>query len=452
MYQCRHKLGKRTTRDRSRAKRCKVRGLLLTVDKREAARTQYRDQVNQGNFGRVGLVREHRLPEKHTADRNAVESAHEPAVAPSLDRVRVPGIMDANVGIDDRRRYPRAGLPRARYSCARLDHGTKRAIGTDLQWLLLQALAQRPRDAELVDEQYHPRIGTPPQDRLAVAVPGENALPVGVLQPLGCEVVARGEQAIGFRERSLDRREGRVRLKPRNHAPILPRTPRDYPTRVAIGGRRVDNSLSTPTRPIFMLETIRRCPWATSSVLYASYHDLEWGVPVHDEHVFFEFLILEAAQAGLSWSTMLNKRKGYRAAFAGFDPARVARFDAAMVAGLMSNAAIVRNRLKIQSAVTNAGAFLTVQREFGSFDRYLWAFVGGKPVVNRRRRLAAIPTRTAQSAALSKDLGKRGFRFVGPTIMYAFMQATGLVNDHLVACPRWAAVQIRSGASPWADG
>ena len=196
-----------------------------------------------------------------------------------------------------------------------------------------------------------------------------------------------------------------------------------------------------------MLETIRRCPWANSSELYASYHDLEWGVPVHDEHVFFEFLILEAAQAGLSWSTILNKRKGYRAAFAGFDPARVARFDAAVVAGLMSNEAIVRNRLKIQSAVTNASAFLAVQREFGSFDRYLWAFVGGKPVVNRRRRLAAIPARTAQSDALSKDLGERGFRFVGPTIMYAFMQATGLVNDHLVACPRWAAVQYGADTS-----
>jgi DNA-3-methyladenine glycosylase I len=200
-----------------------------------------------------------------------------------------------------------------------------------------------------------------------------------------------------------------------------------------------------------MLETIRRCPWATSSTLYASYHDLEWGLPVHDDRVFFEFLILESAQAGLSWSTILNKRNGYRDAFAGFDPARVARFDAAMVARLMSDEAIVRNRLKIQSAVTNARAFLAVQREFGSFDRYLWAFVGGKPIVNRRRRFAAIPARTAQSDALSKDLGKRGFRFVGPTIMYAFMQATGLVNDHLVACPRWAAVQFGSGVNSAAD-
>ena len=196
-----------------------------------------------------------------------------------------------------------------------------------------------------------------------------------------------------------------------------------------------------------MPESIRRCPWSTSSALYASYHDLEWGVPVHDDRVFFEFLILEAAQAGLSWSTILNKREGYRDAFARFDPSRVARFDSAMIARLMSNEDIVRNRLKIQSAVVNARAFLAVQREFGSFDRYVWTFVGGKPIVNRRRRLAAIPARTAQSDALSKDLGKRGFRFVGPTIMYAFMQATGLVNDHLVACPRWTAVQNRAGTS-----
>jgi DNA-3-methyladenine glycosylase I len=232
--------------------------------------------------------------------------------------------------------------------------------------------------------------------------------------------------------------------------PILPRTARYDPTRIAIGWTRIDNSKPIPTRSFSMPETIRRCPWANSSALYASYHDLEWGVPVHDDRVFFEFLILEAAQAGLSWSTILNKREGYRDAFAGFDPSRVARFDAAMVARLVSNEAIVRNRLKIRSAVTNAGAFLAVQREFGSFDRYAWTFVGGKPIVNHRRRLAAIPARTAQSDAVSSDLGKRGFRFVGPTIMYAFMQATGLVNDHLVACPRWAEVQrgtsTRSGA------
>ena len=164
-------------------------------------------------------------------------------------------------------------------------------------------------------------------------------------------------------------------------------------------------------------------------------------MPVHDDRMFFEFLILEGAQAGLSWSTILNKRDGYRAAFAGFDPARVARFDARRVARLMANEAIVRNRLKIGSALDNARAFLALQREFGSFDRYVWALVGGKPLVNRHRTLATVPAHTAQSDALSKDLRKRGFRFVGSTIVYAFMQATGLVNDHLVTCPRWAAVQ-----------
>ena len=190
-----------------------------------------------------------------------------------------------------------------------------------------------------------------------------------------------------------------------------------------------------------MPATLPRCPWASGSALYMAYHDREWGVPVHDDRVFFEFLILEGAQAGLSWSTILNKREGYRRAFADFDPARVARFDDATIERLIADAGIVRNRLKIGSAVTNARAFLAVQAEFGSFDRYVWTFVGGKPVLNRRRTLATIPARTAQSDALAKDLAKRGFRFVGPTIVYAFMQATGLVNDHLLACPRWAAVQ-----------
>jgi len=190
-----------------------------------------------------------------------------------------------------------------------------------------------------------------------------------------------------------------------------------------------------------MPKTLLRCPWAKGSALYAAYHDREWGMPVHDDRVFFEFLLLEGAQAGLSWSTILNKRDGYRAAFAGFDPARVARFDARQVARLVTNEAIVRNRLKIGSAVDNARAFLAVQREFGSFDRYVWAFAGGKPRVNRHRTLATVPAHTAQSDALSKDLRQRGFRFVGSTIAYAFMQATGLVNDHLVTCPRWAAVQ-----------
>ena len=190
-----------------------------------------------------------------------------------------------------------------------------------------------------------------------------------------------------------------------------------------------------------MPQPLLRCPWANGSAAYMAYHDREWGVPVHDDRVFFEFLILEGAQAGLSWSTILNKRDGYRAAFAGFDPAKVASFKTRDVARLMANPEIVRNRLKIESAVTNAKAFLDVQREFGSFDTYVWTFVRGKPLLNRRRTLKAVPARTAQSDALSKDLQKRRFRFVGTTIIYAFMQATGLVNDHLVGCPRWIGVQ-----------
>ena len=190
-----------------------------------------------------------------------------------------------------------------------------------------------------------------------------------------------------------------------------------------------------------MTPPIPRCPWANGSDLYIAYHDDEWGVPVHDDRRFFEFLILEGAQAGLSWSTILNKRNAYREAFDRFDPERVARFDDRRIERLMANAGIVRNRLKIESAVANARAFLSVQREYRTFDRYVWGFVDGKPVVNRHRTLSTVPARTAPSEALSKDLAKRGFRFVGPTIMYAFMQATGLVNDHLVKCPRWLAVQ-----------
>jgi DNA-3-methyladenine glycosylase I len=190
-----------------------------------------------------------------------------------------------------------------------------------------------------------------------------------------------------------------------------------------------------------MPKPLLRCPWADGSAAYIDYHDREWGVPVHDDRVFFEFLVLEGAQAGLSWSTILNKRAGYRSAFAGFEPEKVAAFGARDMARLMNNPEIVRNRLKIESAVANAKAFLEVQREFGSFDRYVWAFVRGKPLQNRRRTMKMVPARTPQSDALSKDLQKRGFRFVGSTIIYAFMQATGLVNDHLVACPRWAGVQ-----------
>ncbi len=163
-------------------------------------------------------------------------------------------------------------------------------------------------------------------------------------------------------------------------------------------------------------------------------------MPVHDDRTFFEFLVLEGAQAGLSWSTILNKREGYRDAFAGFDPAKVARFDGRTTERLLSDPRIVRNRLKIESSVGNARAFLDVQREFGSFDRYVWTFVGGAPIRNRWRTLSDVPARTPQSDALSKDLVRRGFRFVGSTIVYAFMQATGLINDHLVTCPRWRAV------------
>ena len=178
-----------------------------------------------------------------------------------------------------------------------------------------------------------------------------------------------------------------------------------------------------------------RCGWAKTP-LAIDYHDREWGVPVHDERTWFEFLILEGAQAGLSWETILRKRESYRKAFDDFDVERVARYTPARVERLLQNPGIVRNRLKIESAVGNAKAFLAVQREFGSFDTYVWRFVGGSPIVNRRRSLKDVPTRTAESDALSRDLLRRGFRFVGTTICYAFMQATGLVNDHSVDCFR----------------
>ena len=180
------------------------------------------------------------------------------------------------------------------------------------------------------------------------------------------------------------------------------------------------------------LTPIRRCAWAKTP-LGIAYHDAEWGVPAHDDRVLFEFLILEGAQAGLSWETILNKRENYRKALAGFDPRKVSRFNAAEKARLMKNAGIVRNRLKIESAVTNARAFLAVQEEFGSFDAYVWRFVGGAPRVNGGRR---VPARTRQSDALSKDLLARGFKFVGSTICYAFMQATGMVDDHAPHCFR----------------
>ena len=184
------------------------------------------------------------------------------------------------------------------------------------------------------------------------------------------------------------------------------------------------------------LATKKRCSWSGTDPLYISYHDEEWGVPVHDDRVLFEFLILEGAQAGLSWSTILRKRDAYRRAFDRFDPRRVARYDTRKVAALLADAGIVRNRAKIQSAIKNATAFLEVQVEFGSFDAYQWRFVGGRPVQNRRRTVREIPARSRQSDAMSKDLKARGFTFVGSTILYAHMQATGMVNDHVVDCFR----------------
>jgi DNA-3-methyladenine glycosylase I len=190
------------------------------------------------------------------------------------------------------------------------------------------------------------------------------------------------------------------------------------------------------------IETVRartparkRCRWVTDGDAdYVRYHDREWGRPVHDDRLLFEMLTLEGAQAGLSWLTILRKRAGYQKAFAGFDPRKVARFDAARQARLLSNAGIVRNRLKIASTVSNARAFLAVQREFGSFDRYLWAFVDGRPVRNRARANKPLPARTDLSDRISKELKKRGFRFVGSTIVYAYLQAVGVVNDHMRGC------------------
>jgi DNA-3-methyladenine glycosylase I len=184
----------------------------------------------------------------------------------------------------------------------------------------------------------------------------------------------------------------------------------------------------------------RRCSWAKTPLSIA-YHDREWGVPVHDDIVFFEFITLEGAQAGLSWETILKKRDAYRKAFAGFDPARVARFTPARVETLLRNEGIVRNRLKVESTIRNAKAFLAVQKECGTFDAYVWRFVGGTPRVNAPRRLGEIQPKTAESDALSRDLLSRGFKFVGSTICYAFMQATGLVNDHTTDCFRHAAPQ-----------
>jgi DNA-3-methyladenine glycosylase I len=181
----------------------------------------------------------------------------------------------------------------------------------------------------------------------------------------------------------------------------------------------------------------KRCEWAGSEPLYMAYHDEEWGVPEHDDRKLFEMLILEGAQAGLSWSTILNKRTAYQEAFDGFDPWKVAQYGEENIQELLANPGIVRNKLKVRSAVRNAQAFLEVQAEFGSFDAYIWQFVGGKPKVNAWETMSQIPAETEESRTMSKDLKKRGFNFIGPTICYAFMQAVGMVNDHMVDCFRY---------------
>ncbi len=185
------------------------------------------------------------------------------------------------------------------------------------------------------------------------------------------------------------------------------------------------------------MKELIRCPWCLKFDEYIRYHDEEWGVPVYDDKKHFEFLILEGAQAGLSWSTILKKRDGYRKAFSGFDPVKVAKFTPAKIENLLQNPAIVRNRLKVTAAVNNAKRFLEVQKEFGSFNEYIWSFVGGKPRVNKWKSLKEVPATTVESDALSKDLIKRGFKFVGSTVIYAHMQACGLVNDHLADCWRY---------------
>lgn len=200
------------------------------------------------------------------------------------------------------------------------------------------------------------------------------------------------------------------------------------------GAPAIDGSAAPPG--------VKRCGWARSE-LSIPYHDAEWGVPLHDDRGLFEFLILEGAQAGLSWETILRKRDHYREAFDDFDAERVARYTPRKVERLLADPGIVRNRLKVESAVSNARAFLDVRDAVGSFDRYIWQFVGGEPRVNRRRSMRAVPARTLESDAMSKDLKRRGFRFVGSTICYAYMQATGMVNDHTVDCFRYT--EVRSG-------
>jgi DNA-3-methyladenine glycosylase I len=184
----------------------------------------------------------------------------------------------------------------------------------------------------------------------------------------------------------------------------------------------------------------RRCDWSLSTAAYRAYHDLEWGEPLHDDRRLFELLVLEGAQAGLSWRTILEKRAGYRRAFDRFDARKIARYDARKIAALLKDSGIVRNRLKVEATVHNARAYLEAKREFGSFDAFIWSFVGGRPIRNARRALRDVPARTAESDAMSKELKRRGFKFVGSTICYAFMQASGMVNDHLVDCFRYRQV------------
>lgn len=188
------------------------------------------------------------------------------------------------------------------------------------------------------------------------------------------------------------------------------------------------------------MREMERCPWSGADELYVSYHDREWGVPVHDDRKHFEFLVLEAAQAGLSWLTILRKREGYRRAYAGFDPEVVAEWDSGKIEQMLNDPGIVRNRRKIEASVNNASRFLEVQREFGEFDRYLWGFVGNKPVVNHWHSLNEIPARTPLAEEISRDLIRRGFKFVGPTIVCAHLQAVGVVNDHLVSCFRYGEI------------
>lgn len=186
-----------------------------------------------------------------------------------------------------------------------------------------------------------------------------------------------------------------------------------------------------------------RCEWAQGNELYEAYHDTEWGVPVHHDQKHFEFLVLEGAQAGLSWLTILKRREGYRQAFTNFDPKKVARFTPAKIAELLADPGIIRNKLKIHSAITNAKCFLEIQKEFGSFDNYIWQFVSGKPIQNRWKSIKEIPSESKESRALSSDLRKRGFKFVGPTVMYAHMQAVGLINDHVLSCFCYSKIHAR---------